>query len=319
MDHRILSAVRAYGSDPCVAGAARALSCAGEHGARRGAWVRGTALIAGAHLAGMGVKRVVRGRVRPTSRPRCAPPAGIPSLVRTRPPPSPSAPSARTSSRRSRPRCASPAWSSACTTRRTWPRARLPEHSPRVSERAGCTGARRVRRDAYDRDRDRADDGQPTPQEGDAAGAAHAPRRTPPPPKRTPGTVLKGLYGTARPRRWVDLPARSGGVRPAHRRGALLRRRLLGGVRGKRARHLPGHQAAGSAPLRRLLRRERRRRARPAPLPRRQPLRGLGLTSPRADTVSGAGIGMALATVLRFWGTRTWVFRDEGRVGSWTG
>ncbi|UXY29451.1 GtrA family protein [Streptomyces sp. HUAS TT20] len=47
---------------------------------------------------------------------------------------------------------------------------------------------------------------------------------------------------------------------------------------------------------------------------------GLGLTSQRADTVSGAGIGMALATVLRFWGTRTWVFRNEGgRVGSWTG
>ncbi|MGW4976736.1 GtrA family protein [Streptomyces mirabilis] len=46
---------------------------------------------------------------------------------------------------------------------------------------------------------------------------------------------------------------------------------------------------------------------------------GLGLTSRRADTVSGAGIGMALATVLRFWGTRTWVFRGEGRVGSWTG
>lgn len=47
---------------------------------------------------------------------------------------------------------------------------------------------------------------------------------------------------------------------------------------------------------------------------------GLGLTSQRADTVSGAGVGMALATVLRFWGTRTWVFRQErGRVGSWTG
>ncbi|WP_367321220.1 GtrA family protein [Streptomyces sp. HUAS ZL42] len=46
---------------------------------------------------------------------------------------------------------------------------------------------------------------------------------------------------------------------------------------------------------------------------------GLGLTSRRADTVSGAGIGMALATVLRFWGTRTLVFRSEGRVGSWTG
>ncbi|CAM5530229.1 GtrA/DPMS transmembrane domain-containing protein OS=Streptomyces glaucescens OX=1907 GN=SGLAU_20845 PE=3 SV=1 [Streptomyces glaucescens] len=45
----------------------------------------------------------------------------------------------------------------------------------------------------------------------------------------------------------------------------------------------------------------------------------LGFTSQRADTVSGAGIGMALATILRFWGTRTWVFRSEGRVGSWTG
>ncbi|MER5947339.1 GtrA family protein [Streptomyces sp. NPDC001904] len=58
---------------------------------------------------------------------------------------------------------------------------------------------------------------------------------------------------------------------------------------------------------------------------------GFGLTSQRADTVSGAGIGMALATVLRFWGTRTLVFgadahragpmetADQGRVGSWTG
>ncbi|MCX4916570.1 GtrA family protein [Streptomyces sp. NBC_00687] len=46
---------------------------------------------------------------------------------------------------------------------------------------------------------------------------------------------------------------------------------------------------------------------------------GLGFTSQRADTVSGAGIGMAIATVLRFWGTRTLVFRGEGRVGSWTG
>ncbi|KOU62853.1 membrane protein [Streptomyces sp. MMG1533] len=46
---------------------------------------------------------------------------------------------------------------------------------------------------------------------------------------------------------------------------------------------------------------------------------GLGLTSQRADTVSGAGIGMVLATILRFWGTRTFVFRDGGRVGSWTG
>ncbi|MFI7347040.1 GtrA family protein [Streptomyces sp. NPDC049936] len=61
---------------------------------------------------------------------------------------------------------------------------------------------------------------------------------------------------------------------------------------------------------------------------------GLGLTSQRADTVSGAGIGMALGTILRFWGTRTLVFRaadgsggrtrswtgtSGGRVGSWTG
>lgn len=62
---------------------------------------------------------------------------------------------------------------------------------------------------------------------------------------------------------------------------------------------------------------------------------GLGLTSPRADTISGAGVGMVLATVLRFWGTRTLVFRvgpggsatgartvetiNEGRLGSWTG
>ncbi|TLS44521.1 GtrA family protein [Streptomyces montanus] len=50
---------------------------------------------------------------------------------------------------------------------------------------------------------------------------------------------------------------------------------------------------------------------------------GLGFTSQRADTISGAGVGMALATVLRFWGTRSLVFRqegrNEGRIGSWTG
>ncbi|MGI5457271.1 phosphatase PAP2 family protein [Streptomyces sp. CA-249302] len=88
MDRRILSVFRAYGSDPRVAGAARALSRAGEHGAlwlaaglagaavdgaRRGAWLRGTALTAGAHLVSMGVKRVVR-------RPR---PAHVEPLVRT--------------------------------------------------------------------------------------------------------------------------------------------------------------------------------------------------------------------------------------------
>ncbi|MFE9411866.1 GtrA family protein [Streptomyces sp. NPDC006704] len=43
---------------------------------------------------------------------------------------------------------------------------------------------------------------------------------------------------------------------------------------------------------------------------------GLGLTSARADTLSGAVLGMALATCLRFWGTRTLVFGaapDAGR------
>ncbi|MET9954569.1 GtrA family protein [Streptomyces sp. NPDC006339] len=39
---------------------------------------------------------------------------------------------------------------------------------------------------------------------------------------------------------------------------------------------------------------------------------GLGLTSARADTVSGLGVGMFLATCLRFWGTRTLVFRNAG-------
>ncbi|MGW0910634.1 phosphatase PAP2 family protein [Streptomyces sp. NPDC002784] len=88
LDHRILSALRVYGGDPRVAGPARALSWAGEHGAlwlaaglagaaadgaRRGAWLRGTALTAGAHLVSMGVKRVVR-------RPR---PAHVAPLVRT--------------------------------------------------------------------------------------------------------------------------------------------------------------------------------------------------------------------------------------------
>lgn len=79
MDRRILSALRAYGADPRVGGAARALSWAGEHGAlwlaaglagaavdgaRRGAWLCGTALTASAHVVSMGVKRVVR-RPRP--------------------------------------------------------------------------------------------------------------------------------------------------------------------------------------------------------------------------------------------------------------
>ncbi|MEU9569378.1 phosphatase PAP2 family protein [Streptomyces massasporeus] len=88
MDHRIVSALRECGTDPRVAGAARALSWAGEHaalwlaaglagaavdGGRRGAWLRGTALTAGAHLVSMGVKRIVR-------RPR---PAHVVPLVRT--------------------------------------------------------------------------------------------------------------------------------------------------------------------------------------------------------------------------------------------
>ncbi|WP_370414499.1 GtrA family protein [Streptomyces fradiae] len=50
---------------------------------------------------------------------------------------------------------------------------------------------------------------------------------------------------------------------------------------------------------------------------------GLGLTSARADTVSGLGVGMVLATCLRFWGTRTLVFRnpatEEARRPPWTG
>ncbi|MER7805154.1 phosphatase PAP2 family protein [Streptomyces parvulus] len=88
MDHRIVTVLSACGTDPRVAGAARALSWAGEHGAlwlaaglagaavdrgRRGAWLRGTVLTAGAHLVSMAVKRVVR-------RPR---PAHVVPLVRT--------------------------------------------------------------------------------------------------------------------------------------------------------------------------------------------------------------------------------------------
>ncbi|EGX55595.1 integral membrane protein, partial [Streptomyces zinciresistens K42] len=78
-DRRILTALHARGGDPRVAAAARVLSRTGEHGAlwlaaglagaavdpgRRSAWLRGTALTAGAHLVSMGVKRVVR-RPRP--------------------------------------------------------------------------------------------------------------------------------------------------------------------------------------------------------------------------------------------------------------
>ncbi|MDX3573170.1 phosphatase PAP2 family protein [Streptomyces bobili] len=88
IDHRILTALRARAADPRVATAARALSGAGEHGAlwitaglaaatvdgaRRDAWLRATALTAGAHLVSMGVKRIVR-------RPR---PPHVEPLVRT--------------------------------------------------------------------------------------------------------------------------------------------------------------------------------------------------------------------------------------------
>ncbi|MGW0734249.1 GtrA family protein [Streptomyces sp. NPDC002851] len=40
----------------------------------------------------------------------------------------------------------------------------------------------------------------------------------------------------------------------------------------------------------------------------------LGLTSQRADTISGAGVGMVLATLVRFWGTRTLVFSPASRT-----
>ncbi|WP_221347807.1 phosphatase PAP2 family protein [Streptomyces beigongshangae] len=88
LDHRILSALHARAAAPRVAAAARTLSLVGEHGAlwltaglagaaldreRRGAWLRGTALTAGAHLASTVLKRVVR-------RPR---PGHVEPLVRT--------------------------------------------------------------------------------------------------------------------------------------------------------------------------------------------------------------------------------------------
>lgn len=147
MDRRLLSALHERGTDPRVAAVARALSRSGEHGAlwlaagltgavadreRRGAWLRGTALTATAHLASMGVKRIAR-------RPR---PAHVTPLVRTAGRhsfPSSHATaataaalaygaaargrSARAWSPRSPPRCACPGWSSASTTPRTWPRA----------------------------------------------------------------------------------------------------------------------------------------------------------------------------------------------------
>ncbi|MFF2653194.1 phosphatase PAP2 family protein [Streptomyces sp. NPDC058045] len=79
LDHRLLAAAHAHGDRPRIAAAARILSHSGEHGAlwlaagltgaaadpaHRTAWLRGTAVTAGAHLASMGVKRLVR-RPRP--------------------------------------------------------------------------------------------------------------------------------------------------------------------------------------------------------------------------------------------------------------
>ncbi|MFF9195315.1 phosphatase PAP2 family protein [Streptomyces sp. NPDC014779] len=90
LDRRLLRALRATGARGAVAGAARGLSLAGEHGAlwlaagllaaaadppRRTGWLRGTALVGGAHLASMAVKRAVR-RARP-------PAAEYAPLVRT--------------------------------------------------------------------------------------------------------------------------------------------------------------------------------------------------------------------------------------------
>lgn len=89
-DHRLLAALRRCGAHPGAAGAARALSLAGEHGAlwmaaglagagadpaRRRSWLRATALVAGAHAVSVGVKRAVR-RPRPDL-------PGAPPLVRT--------------------------------------------------------------------------------------------------------------------------------------------------------------------------------------------------------------------------------------------
>ncbi|MET7901760.1 phosphatase PAP2 family protein [Streptomyces sp. NPDC005336] len=93
LDRRLLVALRARGTDARVAAVARALSLGGEHGAlwlaagllgaarsagdpvRRGAWLRGTALVGTAHLTSMVLKRVVR-------RPRPRLPGAVP-LVRT--------------------------------------------------------------------------------------------------------------------------------------------------------------------------------------------------------------------------------------------
>lgn len=130
MDHRIVTALRACGTDPRVAGAARALSWAGEHGAlwlaagftaaavdapRRTAWLRGTALTAGAHVVSMGVKRVVRrprpAHVVPLVRTAGGTPSPAPTPPRPPRPPSSSGRSGCGPPGRSPPPCAPPGWS----------------------------------------------------------------------------------------------------------------------------------------------------------------------------------------------------------------
>ncbi len=78
-DRRLLAAMREWAGLPGIGAAARTLSLVGEHAAlwlaagltgaaadppRRRVWLRATALVGGAHLASVGVKRVVR-RPRP--------------------------------------------------------------------------------------------------------------------------------------------------------------------------------------------------------------------------------------------------------------
>ncbi|MFI8852132.1 phosphatase PAP2 family protein [Streptomyces sp. NPDC053499] len=89
-ERRLLCALGDCAADARVAGAARALSWSGEHAAvwllvglagaatdrtQRERWLKGTALVGAAHLASMGLKRVVR-RPRPSL-------AGRAPLVRT--------------------------------------------------------------------------------------------------------------------------------------------------------------------------------------------------------------------------------------------
>ncbi|MGI5352732.1 phosphatase PAP2 family protein [Streptomyces sp. CA-250714] len=89
-ERRLLCALGDCAADARVAGAARALSWSGEHAAvwllvgltgaatdrtQRERWLKGTGLVGAAHLASMGIKRVVR-RPRPSL-------AGRAPLVRT--------------------------------------------------------------------------------------------------------------------------------------------------------------------------------------------------------------------------------------------